>query len=337
MRTLGFVASLLLVALAASSCGGETRTRLVVASAHGIDLLAEAERAFEASHPEVDVVGIYLGSNEILERLRAGRSNPTLHVVWGADAVTLDAAAAEGLLAPYRPTWASPDHPRGRDDLWWGVYELPMVIGYNPKRITKEECPKSFRELADPKYKGRMVLRDPAASGSMRTWLGTLVAEAPTADEGFTLLRAIDANTRSWEGSPEILFERLESGPAAFTVWNLTDLVFQRRTKGYTFLPAPLEGGVPVVLDGVALVAGAGTRADAAAFFEQVTSLDALEKAARAHARIPVRTDFPKSKLDPDVAAIPYTRSGTPRDVLATSLRDWMRRFENDVRGRGGK
>ena len=327
----------LLTTVFVTGCGGPTKTRLVVASAHGVDLLAEAERTFESAHPDVDVVGLYLGSNEILERLRAGKANPSIHVVWGADAVTLDTAAAENLLAPYRPTWATPEHPRGPGDLWWGVYELPMVIGFNPKLATKETCPKTFAELGDPKFAGRLVLRDPAASGSMRTWLGTLVASAPSEDDGFALLRAIDANTRSWEGSPEILFERLESGPAAFTVWNLTDLVFQKRTKGYTFVASGLSCDVPVVLDGVALVAGSGERKDAAAFFEHVTSLEALEQAARSHARIPVRSDFPKSKLDPDVAAVAFTRASVGRDVLAGSIRKWLRRFEDEVRGRSKK
>ena len=98
----------ILITLLGAGCGGPEKTRLVVASAHGVDLLAEAERTFESAHPDVDVVGLYLGSNEILERLRAGRANPSIHVVWGADAVTLDTAAAENLLAPYRPTWATP-------------------------------------------------------------------------------------------------------------------------------------------------------------------------------------------------------------------------------------
>ena len=329
---LTFAASL---ALVIGACTGDSRTTLVVASAHGPDLLAEAEREFESLHPEVDVVTVYLGSNEIRERLRASRARPTFHVIWGADAVTLDSSAAEKLLTASHPTWSSPSHPGGADGLWWGVYELPMVLGYNPKLIDRAKLPKTWAELASDASKGSLILRDPAASGSMRTWLGSLVLGAPSEASGFELLARLDSNVRSYEGSPELLFERLESGPAAITVWNLTDLVFQRKTKGYSFLPAGLNEPVPVILDGIALVAGSESRKDAMAFVEHVTSIPALAKAAKAHARIPVRADFPRELLDPDVAAIAFDRAVVDRSILASKLKPWMRRFEEEIRGRG--
>lgn len=320
-----------------ASCSNDQRTQLVVASAHGPALLAEAEREFEALHPEIDVVTIYLGSNEILERARASKSRPSFHVIWGADAVTLDTAADENLLAPSRPSWATSSHPGGPRDLWWGVYELPMVLGFNPKLIEREKLPTTWIELADPQWKGKLLLRDPAASGSMRTWLGSLIAGAKDEAGGFDLLARLDANTRSYEGSPELMFERLQSGPACLTVWNLTDLVYQKKSKGYTFLAAGLSEPVPVILDGIALVGGAEGRADAMAFIEHVTSIPILAKAAKEHARIPVRSDFPREHLDPEIASIVVQRAKVDRSVLATHLKAWMKRFETDIRGRSKK
>lgn len=89
---------------------GDGRTRLVVYSAHGPDMLAWCEREYEKAHPEVDVHTVYLGSAAILGRLRAEKANPQAQVWWGADTTSFSHAAAEGLLVPYRPSFALEGH-----------------------------------------------------------------------------------------------------------------------------------------------------------------------------------------------------------------------------------
>jgi hypothetical protein len=137
----------------------------------------------------------------------------------------------------------------------------------------------------------------------MRTFIGGMlarsVAETGSDDAGFDLLAKIHRNVNHYEGSPEILFESLEHGPAAVTVWLLTDLVFQRRAFGYHFLPAGLDEPVPVTLDCIALVRGApGATPEARAFYgSSSTQLDAMEIFARTHARIPVRRRLRPAKL----------------------------------------
>jgi iron(III) transport system substrate-binding protein len=328
-----------LLLLAALSCGSSGKKPVVVYSAHGRDILIQFERAFEEANPDVDVSTVYMGAQEIAERIRAERGNPQAAVWWGGDSTSMDAAAKEGLLLPYAPSYAAPGLPRHPDDLWTGCFLLPIVVGYHPARVFRADLPRRFSDLADPRFRRRILLREPAPSGTLRTFIGCMIArsirDTGAEDAGFALLRGIDANVLRYEGSAEILWENLENGPGALTIWNLTDLVFQNSRKGFTFLPAGLDEPVPVIVDGIALVKGPpGEAAEARRFYEFVNSLDALALLARDHGRIPVRPDFDRALLAPEIRAVPFEPLEVDRQLLNEKTPAWMRRFEEEIRGR---
>ena len=215
----------------------------------------------------------------------------------------------------------SPSLPRHPQNLWTGCFLLPIVLGYHPDRISKADLPRTFAELGDPRFKGRVVLRDPAPSGTMRTFIGSMLARsiAETGSEaaGWELLRRIHANVFHYEASPEILFESLERGPAAITVWILTDLVFQHLQHGYHFLAAGLDEPVPVLVDGIALVKGpSGSTPEARQFY----------------ARIPVREDFDRKKLIEGIRAVPFVPMKIDPALLLERTPGWMQQYEEQIR-----
>jgi len=57
---------------------------------------------------------------------------------------------------------------------WSGFYINPYVLGYNTNFVTREESPKSYDELLDPRWKGRRIAIDSTAHGLLRglaaTW-----------------------------------------------------------------------------------------------------------------------------------------------------------------------
>ena len=111
--------SLLVLALSLSAACHDARTPVVVYSPHGRDLLQLFESTYEQAHPEVDVRWLDMGSQEVVDRLRSERANPQADVWFGAPATLFARAAADGLLAPYRPSWvgAIPATSRGDGDL----------------------------------------------------------------------------------------------------------------------------------------------------------------------------------------------------------------------------
>lgn len=59
-------------------------------------------------------------------------------------------------------------------------YSIPdradyMAISYSPKRVKKGELPKSWLDLLNPKWKGRLATVDPEKSGPSRLWVAAMV------------------------------------------------------------------------------------------------------------------------------------------------------------------
>ncbi|MCZ1004930.1 extracellular solute-binding protein [Streptomyces mirabilis] len=76
-------------------------------------------------------------------------------------------AAQQGLLAPYKVT-AFADIPAGQKDAqgrWFNDYGGYISIGCDAKKV--KECPKTFKDLLKPEYKGQVALNgNPTKSGS---------------------------------------------------------------------------------------------------------------------------------------------------------------------------
>lgn len=76
-------------------------------------------------------------------------------------------AAQQGLLAPYKVTTFA-DIPEGQKDAqgrWFNDYGGYISIGCDAKKV--KECPKTFKDLLKPEYKGQVALNgNPTKSGS---------------------------------------------------------------------------------------------------------------------------------------------------------------------------
>lgn len=76
-------------------------------------------------------------------------------------------AAQQGLLAPYKVTDFA-DIPEGQKDAqgrWFNDYGGYISIGCDAKKV--KECPKTFKDLLKPEYKGQVALNgNPTKSGS---------------------------------------------------------------------------------------------------------------------------------------------------------------------------
>lgn len=330
------------LALGLAACARDSRETVVVYSPHDLSLRTELEVAFEREHPRLDVEWVVLGSQEILERLRAERDRPTADVWFGAAADRFAVAARESLLAPYTPTWVAhaPADTRGAGDHWVGVYRTPLVIGYNTEALTAETAPTSWRELASPVWRGRIVLRDPRHSGSMQSMATALFADAVSRDgssaAAATWLAALDRNVRDYVASPADLYQHLGRKDGVVTIWNVAELDAQpRREKRPIGWRVPTDG-VPMLVDGIALVAGAPHAEAARAFYEFVTSRASVELAARRHARWPVRTDLPTDALPAWTrrAAGAWTPLPLDAPVVADSMDIWMRSWTARVASR---
>jgi iron(III) transport system substrate-binding protein len=333
--------SALLLPLAAAC--GDGREPLVVYSPHGRELLSHYEAAFEFLHPGVDVQWVDMGSQEVLERVRSERANPQADVWFGAPEQMFEAAAEDGLLEPFVPTWAEHVPPEAKDPegRWHGTYLTPEVLAYNEVAVPREEAPADWDDLLDPRWRGQVILREPLASGTMWTIFSHIIYREsegtgdPTA--GYEWLLRLDAQTREYALNPTLLYQKLARQEGLVTMWAMPDILTLRATTELPIHYRIPESGTPVVVDAVAVVRGTRRPELARAFVEFVGSRESILEASERFFRIPARTDIPLEEL-PEWARedIPRIRPmEADRALLRERTAEWMRYWDERIRRRG--
>ena len=333
-----FLAASMLTAL---GCG-DGRTPLVLYSPHGSDLLRLVEKAYEAEHPEVDVRWLDMGSQEVYDRVRSEKVNPQADVWFGGPDTIFARGAAEGLLAPYRPGWAEavPAESRGDGDLYFGLYRTAPVLVYNAQAVPEAEAPRDWDDLLDPRWTGEILIRDPLASGTMRTLFGMVLARSVAAtgspERGFEWLRRLDAQTKEYALNGPLLMEKLVRREGLVTVWELTDMLWQQKRGAPLAFRFPASG-TPVIDDSIGLVAGAPHPEPAKAFIEWVGDRQALALTARDAFRLPARTDVPPEELPEWARRVlaEMVPAEVPEELIERHGQEWMARWDREVRGRG--
>ncbi len=324
-----------------SACG-DGRTPLVLYSPHGRDLLSLLETEFERLEPGVNVHWLDMGSQEIHDRVRSEAANPQADVWFGGPDTIFARGAADGLLAAYRPAWADqvPASSRGPEELYFGVYQAVPILFFNSDAIDPRSAPKDWDDLLDPRWRDRIIIREPLASGTMRTAFGMIlarsVAETGDVERGLEWLRRLDAQTKEYVQNPALLFEKLVRREGDLTIWELTDAKLQQQRGvplGYRF-PA---SGTPIINDAIGLVNGARHPEEAKRFIDWVGSREATLLVAREVFRLPARHDFATDEL-PEWAR-EAIENIVPAEVdwslIATEGSAWMARWDREVRGKG--
>ena len=129
-------------------------------------------RVFEQRYPGISVQVERSGSERIFTRIEQehGSNIRVMDVVNTSDLAHCLVWKKRGWLEPYLPE----DVARHYDKAYYdggGAYITTRVLvspfGYNTNLVKPEETPKSFADLLDPKWAGKMVKAHPAYSGTI--------------------------------------------------------------------------------------------------------------------------------------------------------------------------
>jgi iron(III) transport system substrate-binding protein len=136
-------------------------------------------RLFEQAHPDIKVEVHRSGSERILQRLMqeatAGIKNAD--VFNSSDAGHYVLLKKKGMLAKHTPVGAErfPDGFRDPDGTVFGWRAFLIVMSYNSKLLPVGEAPKTWKNLLDPKWKGKLVTAHPSYSGSIASYMLALL------------------------------------------------------------------------------------------------------------------------------------------------------------------
>ena len=136
-------------------------------------------KLFEVAYPGIKVEVHRTGSERIIARvmqeLKANIKN--VDVVHTSDAGHFVFFKAQKLLIKYTPAGvdAFPAGFKDRDGYFYGLRATVNVIAYNTKAVSAAEAPKTWKDLLDPRWKGKMVTAHPGYSGVISTHVLALV------------------------------------------------------------------------------------------------------------------------------------------------------------------
>jgi iron(III) transport system substrate-binding protein len=319
--------------------GGNNSRRLLVYTPHGQDLLKDFIARYKQQYPDAEVQFLDMGSREILERVRVERNRPQADLWWGASHTTFQTAAEENLLAEFRPSWADKVPATARDERgrWHGTYETPQVIAYNSEAVSSAEAPRDWDDVLDPKWRDKVLIRNPNHSDTMRTIFGAMILrfhkDTGKPDQGFDWLRKLDANVHEYTADGTLLMQKLARREGLVTLWDMPDVRLFKEQKNLPVDYRVPSSGTPVIIDGIAIVRGGPNPEEARRFYEFVTTPESLAYAAHKYYRLPVRTDLDRSQL-PAWMNEPFTPLTLDWELLRRNGNDWLRYWDTEIRGK---
>jgi iron(III) transport system substrate-binding protein len=253
----------------------------------------------------IEVEGVEAGSGVVFRRIQSERERPLGDIVWGVSRTLLRANKA--LLAPYasKNKDTVPAQFRDADDHWIGSNVHILVILQNTKLIPESEGPKSWADLMDPKWKGKVAFTDPANSGSAYSNLTMLADLWGSGDAGWEKVSQLLANTRVLNRS-SLVFQGVGNGEFPLGM-SLEYAGYLWSSNGAPVKVIYPSDGTIAQMEGVAIIKGGPNTENAKKFVDYVTRKDVREAILGFAFRRPARQDLDLSKLPgamPQLSAI---------------------------------
>ena len=198
MKDVTFSRRHLLMGSAALAAGGTFSTRVLSAAPPAIavtpDLIAAAKKegkavwytsvdlplaerigkAFETKYPGVSCRVERTGAERVFQRIgqEYGSNIHAVDVVNSSDAAHLIVWKEKGWLAPFVPEDVAKHYPAEHKDAdgtfaSFRIFLCPM--GYNTNLVKAADAPKSYADILDPKWTGKIVKAHPGYSGTILT------------------------------------------------------------------------------------------------------------------------------------------------------------------------
>ena len=139
-----------------------------------LPLAEKVGKAFEAKYPGIAVRIERTGAERVFTRIAQEQSSRiyACDVVQSSDAAHFVVWKRDGLLAPYLPEDVAKHYPAEHKDPdgMFASYRIYLcVMARNTDLVKAEDAPKSYADLLDPKWAGKIVKAHPGYSGTILT------------------------------------------------------------------------------------------------------------------------------------------------------------------------
>ena len=233
-------------------------------------------------------------ADELIERIKSEGANSPADILITVDAGRLWRAAQAGIFAPVESEVLEsqiPDNLQDPDNLWFGFSKRARVIMYNKDRVDPSEL-STYEDLADPKWRGRFIVR--SSSNIYNQSLVAGMIEAIGEEATTEWIQGLVANfARSAQGNDTSQIEDVAAGVADLTLANTYYLArYEDNPEVFenvgVFFPNQDGRGTHVNISGAGLLQNAPNKENAIAFLEYLASPEAQEFFAIGNNEYPV-------------------------------------------------
>ena len=292
------------LALASAGCSvfaSEEEADIQVYSARHYDL----EKAFEdfTDDTGLTVEFLYGDDAELLERLKSEGEDTPADIFMTVDAGMLWNAAEEGVLAPMDSTvldTAVPKDLRDPEGRWVGLAMRARTVMYDPEAVEPSEFDPAdtYAGLGDPKWKGRLCMRDETASYT-QSLVASLI-DLHGRDQALEIVRSWVENDVQVMSNDIELLETIDAGGCEVGITNhyyLARLLAEDPDLGVEPYWASQRGeGTHVNISGAGVVEGSDAAADSQKLIEWLAT-DGQSDFVDGNHEFPVNPDVEPEEL----------------------------------------
>ena len=246
-------------------------SNLTVYTALEADQLKAYQHQFETEYPDIKIRWVRDSTGIITAKLLAEKAAPQADVVMGVAATSLLVLEKEGMLQAYAPKGVeklSKQYVDSRNPpSWVGMDVWGATVCFNTIEANKLglKKPESWKDLLNPEYKGKIVMANPASSGTgyfdVAGWL-TQFGEK----EGWEYMDKLHVNIAQYTHSGSKPCKQAAAGEFPIGI------AFEYRAAKLKESGAPIELVVPKE--------GLGWDVEATAIMKGTKNLDAARKLA---------------------------------------------------------
>lgn len=300
-----FIAFLFISSLFMSACAGEEKAstekggdgkgdRIAFYTPETPDMAKELAQKYEELHGgNVDVQ--YAGTNVLVNRMMAEKENPQADIWYGGGGLLpFEAAVEKDIITSYIPEvaedWEVVEDGikvKHEDGKYVGVEVFVLGFVYNTDLVNEKEVPKTWDDLLDPKWKGKIQFSNPAASGTATLMVLSYMMEHGE-EEGWKYFEKLVEHANSMPDSGSGPTKAVSMGEAHIGI-GFDFMAYEQKAKGES-VDFVVPDKTPILVNPVSLVKDGPNPDGGKKFIDFLLSKDAQQILADWY-HIPINPD----------------------------------------------
>lgn len=312
MKKVGLMLMCLLLALCVLVGPVSAKQKVVVYTSLENEEIVEYLKVAKKELKDLDINAIRLSTGELGARMLAEKDNPQADCIWGWAVTNTVDFLPKGMLAPYKPKgWEKiPAEFKDPQGYWTAIDLYAAAFVANTKVMAKYNLPmpKGWADLLNPVYKDKLIMPNPASSGTGFLQVASLLvmldpdyaAKPIEENNAWFFLKKLDANMGQYIKSGSKPAKLTAAGEYAIGC-SFAFVYSSLKKKGFPVEMVMPAEGAGYELEANSLLRGAKNPAAAKKFLDWAIGKSAMQ-------------NYSKFKL-----GVTYPGIGGPKDLPALS------------------